>query len=481
MFAPIVEGYNYTAQEQIFAPQTLIRSFAMTPISDVVADAFEFDTNDVFWKDVFDEQLRAGNRVTLRNFNIFEWFPRNPGLFHTPKALWSREDAANFVRGIDEEKYCQIAAAVDASIDHASAFRRMTEANETKREMIYRPEGKLCMLEGGIGCIRLCPFELRDGGDTFWWMSATSSTSPDEGIPIVLPDHLYNTVIDEIRNNGFASLHIHGRVKFVPEKYRDLFAEVRNIPRLYVLVDAAERLPRQEIYGSVSVVASFVSDYQGFPQIYATYVTFDPGFERARDRAAEWLREDYVNGLYDGDIITDFDEQSPVYADALFSLAHCRSSPDLVEQIMKFKELYGNFDLTALERYTFSYTKNEGDLMIKVENSQNVNVSAAKGKGATATATFTQTMDSLKEINLAQLSKELGALRASLGEGAQSAEIDLVKGAVAQAEMAAAQGDQEKTASALEGLKPFGAKVLNIAEKIGVSLATTAIKSALGL
>ena len=55
------------------------------------------------------------------------------------------------------------------------------------------------MLQGGIGCVRLQP-PLLDDGSRAWFMSATSSCAPDEGIPLLVPDSLYQMNIDGIVN-----------------------------------------------------------------------------------------------------------------------------------------------------------------------------------------------------------------------------------------------------------------------------------------
>lgn len=80
-------------------------------------------------------------------------------------------------------------------------------------------------------------------------------------------------------------------------------------------------------------------------------------------------------------------------------------------------------------------------------------------------------------IDLDALARELEQLRAALKVAARSADEDVGVGEVAMAEVAARQKDGPK---ALAHLKAAGKWALEVAEKIGVGVATAAIKSAIG-
>jgi hypothetical protein len=81
------------------------------------------------------------------------------------------------------------------------------------------------------------------------------------------------------------------------------------------------------------------------------------------------------------------------------------------------------------------------------------------------------------KLDLDALASELARLRPALKEAAVSAEEDVAIGEVALAEVAAKQKDGPKV---LMHLKNAGKWVLGVAEKIGVDVATAAIKSAMG-
>jgi hypothetical protein len=57
------------------------------------------------------------------------------------------------------------------------------------------------MLRGGVGCVRFKPLHLKADG-TAWLMSATSSTAPDEGIPLLMSDDDYQMIVDDLQEVG---------------------------------------------------------------------------------------------------------------------------------------------------------------------------------------------------------------------------------------------------------------------------------------
>ena len=93
--------------------------------------------------------------------------------------------------------------------------------------------------------------------------------------------------------------------------------------------------------------------------------------------------------------------------------------------------------------------------------------------------TFTQTWNQMeKSVDLEKLADELRSLRAAMEESASEPGHRLATGAIAAAEESARQKDGPKV---IEYLKSGGKWALGVAEKIGVGVATVAIKGALGL
>jgi hypothetical protein len=333
----------------------------------------EYLSSADFWNDVFDERIGAERNVHLRGFNVFEWVPRNPGLYFLPEAEMARREAQRYVRSISSQDF-EAYRYFDGAPPDQATFRAATTDSGAARTIIYTPEGKFSMLRGGIGCVRFKPLNLKTGG-TAWLMSATSTNAPDEGIPLLLGNDDYLTLSDALHGTGGVHCDVFGRTKFVAEEFSDLFSIQHGIPRLYIEVSELRTRRAMRRHGEVSVAASFLSAFEGTSKIYASYVTFDPGRRGARKGAAQWLKKEYVERLYEGSLLTDFDQRAPMFSDALFTLDQVLTSPDLANKIAKLKKLYGHFDWAQLDR--FSYVEHQGDLIvtnntITVSNSTNV-------------------------------------------------------------------------------------------------------------
>jgi hypothetical protein len=117
----------------------------------------------------------------------------------------------------------------------------------------------------------------------------------------------------------------------------------------------------------------------------------------------------------------------------------------------------------------------EGTVMNKGDTYNISGQAGAAGPGAHAhDNTFQQVQSG---VDLPKLAEELGRLRAAMkGEATGTREQDKAIGAVADAEEAAAKGDGTAT---LRYLKGAGSWAFGIAEKIGVAVATEALKRAM--
>jgi len=371
----VVEEYYPWALDDLLQPHTLGRAFYMRPTRRPQIADKEYTSNSVFWRDVLNERIGAERNVSLMGFNVFEWVPRNPGLFHTREAKYARTEAQHHVRSIEQRQFDAYYDYDGAPPDGATAFRAATSSDgSTARTLIYTPQGKLSMLHGGVGCVRFKPLQLKTG-NTAWLMSATSSSAPDEGIPLLMSNDDYLHLADGLQEAGAVCCDIVGRTRFVAEEFSDLFSIRHGIPRLYVEVSEVRPLRTIDEPGQISVAASFLSAFEGRSKIYASYVTFDPAFPGARKGAAQWLKEEYVERLYEGSLLTDFDQRAPLFANSLFTLDQVLTSPDLAEKIAKLVKMYGQFDWAQLDR--FSYVEHQGDLIvtnntITVTNSTNV-------------------------------------------------------------------------------------------------------------
>src|SRR5262245_5545917 len=140
-----------------------------------------FNTNEDLWANVIAEKIRANTVVELQDFVLTEWIPRSPGTFHTHSAAEARQEAWHYC---SPEKIIHPARRGTHPISHL-ALERAYRAPGT---VVFSPEGKLSMIEGGIGCVRLQPVQLRDG--QFWLLGATSSGVAHEGLIVALNNEL---------------------------------------------------------------------------------------------------------------------------------------------------------------------------------------------------------------------------------------------------------------------------------------------------
>ena len=262
----------------------------------------EFATDADFWRRTLDERLRSGSRVRLAGFRLLEWFPRSPGLFYTRTGWGSRVSAVR-ERYPESNELVRALRTVDSDLS------------------VYNVRGKTAMLEGGYGCIRLRD-KVTDQG-RLWFMAASSSAVAHEGVPVGLPEHIRDQVIEEIHENGCVRGNLDGRLLYVPELLNPLYCDYRDVPQLYLLVDRFERIPAAagDPAPAASAAVTFAQRSAAEPgQVTCSvaYVPFRPGRAGDLDRRRRWL-EIYVEH-HDGRVITDFDEHRSQFPHAPFSL-----------------------------------------------------------------------------------------------------------------------------------------------------------------
>jgi hypothetical protein len=299
------------------------REYLTKPILASQSEDRSYSSSEQFWTDILSGKLRSSFVVSLSNLRLFEWFPRSPGLYHTGKAAYAREEALRHIDyGFPDRS--------DVTRDHANPLRRITPAGDSDdRLIVFTPAGKQSMLEGGIGCIRLKPIQFPDG--IFWFMSASSTESPDQGIPVAIADEDYGRVIETIQNCGYCICNLVGRIKFVGQDGPRLYPSFGGVPQIYVQIESLEPQRTEKIGADVSVAVSFKGNVEGRVGIYAAYVTFDPSQMHSKSDAIEWLKSKYVEGRYAGTIVTDFDQQANIFSRTLFSLDAVMARNDLTD------------------------------------------------------------------------------------------------------------------------------------------------------
>jgi len=286
------------------------------------AEAQTYRTNESVWADLMGRNIMPGLPVVLKEFCILDWFPRAPGLYFTPGAGMARQEATQYLeRSFPSRRNLYFAAPQSAVNDD--------------QMLIFTPEGKFSMLQGGIGSIRLKPIQIAD--ETCWLLTATSDGVIHRGVPVALPQKIYATLFREIRNQGATTATIMGKFQFVPSPFTRLFDTSIDIPKVVLKVEEVhlEQAKRVELEASVAV--SFVSEYKGSPSVYATYVSFRPDIDESFKEALQWMKTEYVEGRYKGRIVTDFDQTTNRFPEARLALnkvmARLVSRNDLAETL----------------------------------------------------------------------------------------------------------------------------------------------------
>jgi hypothetical protein len=184
---------------------------------------------------------------------------------------------------------------------------------------VFKPEGKLSMLQGGIGSVRLKPLRIFD--QPHWLMTASSDGVVHTGIPLAIPLNILRSIRQGVDQYGGIVATLTGECEFVPDPFSRLFDHSVMVPRVLIRVKSLHPHNRPSFPLENSVAVSFVSEYQGPPRIYATYVTYRPDIEGSFADAISWMKTEYVEGEYRGRIITDFDQTRTIFPEAKLALS----------------------------------------------------------------------------------------------------------------------------------------------------------------
>lgn len=267
-----------------------------------------YQQNESIWKDVIEQRVTAGFELLLERFLILDWFPRAPGLYYTPEAEWARQEAFHYLH--QGEWHSPIR-------DHA--HQEISPEKPLDYTVVFTPMGKSSMLQGGVGCIRLKPIRLSN--EPHWLMTATSNGVVHSGFPIAVPRSIYVRVLQNLQKNGAVCATVRGELEFVPDPFSRLFDRSLKVPRLYLRLIDFQPVEPTGVVPEASVAVSFVSQFEGRPNVYASYVTFRPDIEGSFDNAVTWMKRDYIEREYQGSIITDFDQTRTIFPEARLALS----------------------------------------------------------------------------------------------------------------------------------------------------------------
>ncbi|MGH3907172.1 MAG: hypothetical protein ACRDTE_23800, partial [Pseudonocardiaceae bacterium] len=277
-------------------------TLALPPVQRMQVADRHFSTTEDFWRAVLWEEVRALRTVVLHEVLLSEWFPRSPGLYHTEQAAWARERARLHVLPLSEERQATY------------------QSSDPLAHVVYDLYGKLEMLRGGVGCIRLNRRVTPDG--PLWFMSAATGLSAEQGVPLALTDTDYQRYINDVTMHGVLPCTVTGKLMVLPESMLSLYRDYSGVPYLYILVEelvpARSATVLQRGRPTVSVAVMFKAD-EPWPAVNATYVDVVPGRNGNLNQRLPWL-DYYVAQLHGGTVITDFDEQMTRFPHAVFSL-----------------------------------------------------------------------------------------------------------------------------------------------------------------
>ncbi|HWJ35342.1 MAG TPA: toll/interleukin-1 receptor domain-containing protein [Steroidobacteraceae bacterium] len=263
--------------------------------------------NESLWKDLIYSGLTAGMLIHLDRFLLLNWVPRAPGQFYTMEGDRARQEALYYIH----HRECESPAR-----DHAHTPLPQRSPDYT---MVFTPIGKVSMLQGGIGAIRLKPIRIAE--ESHWLMTASSDGVVHCGIPLAIPRRLYVPLFAELENQGALCVSIRGELEFVPDPFSRLYDQAVLVPKLYLRVTDIERAEPAGASPEVSVAVSFASSFEGEPKVYASYVTFEPDKAGRFESAIDWMKREYVEGEYQGRILTDFDQTRTIFPEARVALA----------------------------------------------------------------------------------------------------------------------------------------------------------------
>jgi hypothetical protein len=431
------------AQALLLAPAIEKREGKLPP-----RGGLTFHHNNSIWEEVNLERLKRSDvDITLDSFFLFEWLPRSPGLYYTPEGRSARREA------------------------------KMNIMSTSGNRIVYNPYGKLSMLDGGVGSIRLKPLKIE--GENHFFVSASSSGLCDEGFPVAIPEDLFNKIIDEISSRGSVVRTVTGKLKFIPDELEKIYSGYRSVPKRFLKVEqvSINKQPKSRSLAglTVNVAVSFLSSYEGEEKVYATYVGFEPGDKNNFRTSMEWLEHDYVHREFNGKIITDFDQVVPHFKSAPFSLSKVMSlnisSSDIGDNWGRYKDVmqynadrFQPVQLTIKEFYMTKYNISGGIQGIVGDNNSG--------------NTVNQSNQLLQQFDMDAIKKQLELLRFEAKKLAESGEHDEQIGAIASAEKAAIEGDRSKV---VENLKKLGKWTFDVATRIGTTLLASVIKEAAGL
>jgi hypothetical protein len=276
--------------------------------------------NSIFWKETLLDYNGIGQRIKLINFSLIEWLPSSPGLFFTGKAEESR---------------------------------RKAEAHFNPSNNEYLPLGKLDMILGGIGSVRLGSEQNNQLSQ--YYLCGTSNGVSHEGIPLIVERSLYAKIISEIKENGYCKVDIIGTIEILRTQMSILNFD-REIPKYCIVVEDFIKVNKKSENLTVTIATAFKTNENSWSRnnndTYSGYAWTFCSFEPKRGdedlvNAVNWINDYALRYSESSEILCDFDEHKNHFDTVLFSQREIMSLKFNHEKVQKISQIFQIFQITT--------------------------------------------------------------------------------------------------------------------------------------
>jgi hypothetical protein len=347
----------------------------------------------------------------------------------------------------------------------SDVFRNRPE-NDSELGLIYTPESKMGLIEGGgIGTIRLRPRNI--DGTLCWFATAVKNGHCHVGIPLAIP----SAIIQQSGAEWGDVVNVKGHVRFLHDAgLDDVARELRDVRPILVVVDTLEAVAARGSVEPIIItpVALFQANGDEYQRSKYSFVQCAAGSDSELDHATQWIEK--YSSKHSGHIITNFDEQRPILADAPLSYQRL---VDKTYDKSFIKEFTGTMVVTErIDKLVHEQNTFLGE--IKMGHNINVNGPAVIAIDSTLN-NVSQTIGSAQGLDTEQKS-ELEAMIQSLRtqldtiKATHSDEANEIANAAEKAIAHASKPPKERKKSMLElsakGLKDAAETVKDIAPNI---------------